>query len=112
VRQYKSNQDGLILVVNFGDEPVLIPADVENRASPVQVSVPEHLPRFSKVPPPGSLRHAIPGIQHFLCIRVSLPELPQSFSADDMQGEPFSAPFLFDAAEMVTENQARFPRGR
>src|SRR5262249_82721 len=48
VRQYESNQYGLIFVVNFGDEPVLIPGDVEDRTFQIRISVRERLPCFRK----------------------------------------------------------------
>jgi hypothetical protein len=35
-----------MLEANLSDEPVLISANVEDRASPVKVSVREHLPGF------------------------------------------------------------------
>jgi hypothetical protein len=94
MRQHKSNQHGLILIVNFGDEPVLVPADVEDRAFPIRISVRELPPRFSQVPPGGSFGDAIPAIQRFLGVRVLLPELSQSLSADNMQGEPLSGSML------------------
>jgi len=89
VRQYESNQYGLIFVVNFGDEPVLIPGDVEDRTFQIRISVRERLPCFRKVSPSGSLGHSIPCIKRFFGVWVLLPELFQSLSTDNMQGKPF-----------------------
>jgi hypothetical protein len=94
MRQDKPNQHGLILVVDFGNKPELIPADVEDRAFLIWVSVREHLPCFREALPCGSLGHAIPRIERFFGLRVLLPELSQSLSTDDMQGEPLSRTFL------------------
>jgi hypothetical protein len=88
MRQYEANQNGLILVVNFGNEPILVPADVKDRTFFIRISMRKRLSSFRKIPPDGSLGHAIPRSERFLGVRVSLPELLQSLSTNDMQGEP------------------------
>lgn len=93
MRQYESDQNGLIFVVDFGNEPILIPADVEDCAFLTRISVRERLSCFRKVPPSGSLGHAIPRIEWFFGVRVLLPELSQPLPADDMQGELLSRLF-------------------
>jgi hypothetical protein len=59
-RQYEANQNGLILVVNFGNKPVLVPADVKDRAFLVPTGVRERLLCFRKIQPDCSSSHAIP----------------------------------------------------
>jgi hypothetical protein len=88
MRKYEANQNGPILVVNFGNESVLVPADVKDRTFLIWISMRERPSRFRKIPPDGSLSHAIPRIERFFGVRVSLPELFQSLSANDVQGEP------------------------
>jgi len=75
MRQYEANQNGLILVVNFGNESVLVPTDVKDCAFLVRIGVRERPLCFRKIPPGCSSGHAIPGVERFLGVRVSLPEL-------------------------------------
>jgi len=93
MRQYESDQNGLIFVVEFRNEPILIPADVEDCAFLIWISVRECLPCFRQVPPCGSPGHAIPRIEWFFGVRVLPPEFSQSLPADYMQGELLSCLF-------------------
>jgi hypothetical protein len=87
MRQHKSNQDSLILVVNFSDKTIFIPTNVKDCAFPKWVSMWEHSPRISKILPLRSFGNAIPGIERFFCVRMLLPELSQFLPADDMHSE-------------------------
>jgi hypothetical protein len=100
--QDESNQNDLILIVNFCDKAVFISADVENSAFLIGVSVRKSQPRISKTAPFHSSGDAMPSVKRFFCVRMLLPKLPQFLLADYMHGEPF--PFMLPKRQQAVKS--------
>jgi hypothetical protein len=84
VRQDKAHQYHLVQVVDLGNQAVLVPTDIEYRASAYWIGVREIAARFGQMVPPRSARDPPPIFQRLPRISMPLPELSQFLFADNM----------------------------
>jgi len=83
VRKDVFDKDFLVCIVYFRDQAIVIAFDIEDRASPYEVSVPKSRARFREVTPVSFPRQFVPLFQRRLGIGMCFPELAQSPFADD-----------------------------
>jgi hypothetical protein len=83
LREDVFDEDFLVSIVYFRNQAVVIAFDIEDRASPYEVSVPKSRARFREVTPVGFPRQFVPLFQRRFGIGMCFPELAQSPFADD-----------------------------
>ncbi len=91
--------NSLPVIVDGGNQPVLVAADIEDgHGVPARhshrVSVRINAPKVLKVFPLGLSKEAMPLLQGFGCIGISLSKFAKTFARDDAHVEINSFPLL------------------
>ena len=78
--------------VNGGNQSILVPGNIEkdhgsSAGTPCEVGMRKRLPHIMQTLPFGLRYNVIPALDRLHGIGVTLPELSESFLADDMHGE-------------------------
>src|SRR5258708_29096732 len=93
-------------IVDFGDQPVLVPFDIENGQFANRIRARKSLSDLSQISPLSLLRNAKPGVERAFQFTVSCSGLFERPAADDMH----AAPYRFALCEYHTSQYAKTSR--
>src|SRR5438093_186976 len=84
------DEERLASIIDFGNQSVLVPGNVEYHIGPHPVCTPKNLLQLRKALPRAASRNAIPMVESGACVGTCRLELSNRLIPDDVHAPPYS----------------------